>query len=176
MIDRQSAETVPDRLRRVLGEVPPRYLHVDIASQKLFLIDGGRAVKQYRVSTSKFGTGNKEGSFKTPPGVHRVKEKYGRGAPARRVFRDRIDTGEDWPAGAAGEDLILSRIMRLEGCEHGVNRGPGIDSYERYIYIHGTGNEAAVGAPASHGCVCMTNRDVMELFDLVEEGTVVIID
>ena len=80
----------------------------------------------------------------TPPGVHRVCEKIGSGAPAGRIFRDRIDTGEDWPIGKPEENLILSRILRLEGLEQGLNKGKGIDSYERYIYIHGTNNEDRV--------------------------------
>lgn len=163
-------------LKRVLGSIPARYLFVDTSLQTLYSIEKGSVIKEYPVSTSLFGTGNSEGSFKTPKGVHRVKEKYGHGAPAGRVFRDRIDTGEDWPVGATGGTVILSRILRLEGCEDGVNRGPGIDSYERYIYIHGTNNEAAIGAPASHGCVCMKNSDVIELFDDVPEGTIVFID
>jgi lipoprotein-anchoring transpeptidase ErfK/SrfK len=163
-------------LKRVLGSAPDRFLLVDTSLQKLFVADNGAVAKEYPVSTSLFGTGNSEGSFKTPKGVHRVKEKYGHGAPAGRVFRDRLDTGEDWSAGAPGANMILSRILRLEGCEDGVNRGPGIDSYKRYIYIHGTNNEAAIGSPASHGCVCMKNSDVIELFDNVPEGTIVLID
>jgi lipoprotein-anchoring transpeptidase ErfK/SrfK len=112
----------------------------------------------------------------TPPGVHRVKEKYGHGVPVGRVFRDRLDTGDTWTIGEPGDNLILTRILRLEGLEDGINRGPGIDSYERYIYIHGTNNETSIGSPASHGCVCMTNKDVIELFDAVPEGTIVVID
>jgi lipoprotein-anchoring transpeptidase ErfK/SrfK len=163
-------------LKQALGTVPGRFLLVDTSLQKLFVADNGALVKEYPVSTSLFGTGSAEGSFRTPKGVHRVKEKYGHGAPPGRVFRDRIDTGENWPVGAPGGNMILSRILRLEGCEDGVNRGPGIDSYERYIYIHGTNNEAAIGAPASHGCVCMKNSDVIELFDDITEGTIVLID
>ncbi|HUI93696.1 MAG TPA: L,D-transpeptidase [Chitinivibrionales bacterium] len=173
MRDYSSAE---NKIKRALGSVPERFLLVDTSKQRLSVIESGALVKEYPVSTSKFGTGNNEGSFKTPRGVHRVREKYGHGAPAGRVFRDRLDTGEDWPVGAPGGNVILSRILRLEGCEEGVNRGSGIDSYERYIYIHGTNNEAAVGSPASHGCVCMKNSDVIDLFDIVPEGTVVLID
>jgi lipoprotein-anchoring transpeptidase ErfK/SrfK len=173
MTNRLSAET---RLKKALGSVPDRYLHVDSALQRLFVVRGGSVEKEYPVSTSRFGIGNTEGSFKTPPGVHRVAEKYGHDAPSGRVFRDRIDTGEDWPVGAPGENLVLSRILRLEGCEDGVNRGPGIDSFDRYIYIHGTNNEDSVGTPASHGCVCMKNSDVIDLFTIVQEGAIVLID
>jgi lipoprotein-anchoring transpeptidase ErfK/SrfK len=128
------------------------------------------------VSTSKFGSGNKENSLMTPRGLHRIKEKYGHNAPIGRVFRDRIDTGEDWPIGIPGDNLILTRILRLEGLEPGINQGQGIDTFDRYIYIHGTNNESAIGTPASHGCVCMKNADIVELFDMVSEGTLVFID
>ena len=72
--------------------------------------------------------------------------------------------------------MILTRILRLEGLEEGVNRGPGIDSFERYIYIHGTNKERQIGAPMSNGCVCMKNNDVVALFNSVKEGTIVVID
>ncbi len=176
MIDSLRIQKAGARLAQVLGSVPRSFLIVDISQQRLYCIEGGAAVRDYPVSTSRYGTGNQDGSLKTPTGVHRVKEKFGRGAPLGRVFRDRLDTGEDWPVGAHGENLILSRILRLEGCEDGINRGPGIDSYERYIYIHGTNNEETVGTPSSHGCVCMKNSDVAELFEIVPEGAIVLID
>jgi lipoprotein-anchoring transpeptidase ErfK/SrfK len=160
---------------RAIGRVPETYALVDVDRQRLTVIDHEKAVREYPVSTSKFGVGNVEGSFKTPLGVHRIAEKFGRGAPAGRVFRDRIDTGEDWPIGKPGENLILSRILRLEGLEPGLNKGPGIDSFERYIYIHGTNNEPAVGRPMSQGCVCMKNSDVIDLFTIAEEGSLVLI-
>ncbi len=167
------------RIRLVTGSSPDAFLFVDTAQQSLTVVKNGSFVKKYPVSTSRYGVGNRENSFMTPQGVHRITEKYGRGAPAGRIFRDRLDTGENWAIGspgAPGEDLILTRILRLEGLEDGVNRGPGIDSYERYIYIHGTNNESSIGSPGSHGCVCMTSRDVIELFDGVTEGTIVLID
>jgi lipoprotein-anchoring transpeptidase ErfK/SrfK len=165
-----------DRIRMATGLVPEKYLHVDTGEQSLSVVENGSAARKYPVSTSRYGVGNVENSLKTPPGVHRVVEKYGHGAPPGRVFRDRLDTGETWTIGKSGDNLVLTRILRLQGLEDGVNRGPGIDSYDRYIYIHGTNNETAVGSPASHGCVCMTNADVVELFDAVPEGTIVFID
>jgi hypothetical protein len=164
------------RIAAALGTVPDRYLLVDTAAQTLSVMEKNATVKMYPVSTSRYGVGNRESSFMTPPGVHRVGEKFGHAAPAWRIFRDRIDTGEDFRPGDAADCLVLTRILWLEGLEDGVNRGPGIDSHERYIYIHGTSNEEAIGRPASHGCVCMRNSDVIELFDSVEEGTIVLID
>jgi hypothetical protein len=171
--------SVTDNIRRVTGTVPGRFLLVDTALQSLSVVENGAVTRKYSVSTSRYGTGNRENSLMTPRGAHRIAEKYGHGAPIGRIFRDRLDTGDTWKigtAGSPGENLVLTRILRLEGLEDGVNRGPGIDSYERYIYIHGTNNEASIGMPASHGCVCMANNDVVELFDSVSEGTIVVID
>jgi len=171
------------RLRRIHKQVRPLlaepgfvYLVVSIEEQKLFVCTNSAIVARYDASTSRFGNGNRENSLKTPLGIHRIKEKYGANAPAGRIFRDREDTGEDWDHSQTGDNLILSRILRLEGLEEGINKGGGVDSYERYIYIHGTGREDLVGTPLSHGCVCMRNPDVIRLFETVGEGTLVYID
>lgn len=164
------------KLEETLGSAPDHYLLVDTKAQTLSLIEDNVVVRKYPVSTSRFGIGNRENSLMTPPGVHRIREKIGSGAPVGRIFRDRIDTGEDWSAGVKADNLILTRILRLEGLEDGVNRGPGIDTFERYIYIHGTNNEASVGTTSSHGCVSMKNGDIVDLFDTVKEGAIVLID
>ena len=165
-----------DAIEKLLGIVPERYIVVDTATQQLFVVENGDVDKRYHVSTSSKGTGNREGSFQTPQGVHRICEKYGDGAPAGRIFRDRLDTGENWPVGMQGENLVLTRILRLEGLEQGINKGPGVDSYDRYIYIHGTNNEHRIGSPNSQGCICMKNADIIELFNSIEEDTIVFID
>jgi lipoprotein-anchoring transpeptidase ErfK/SrfK len=175
MIDSADINIARNHFRLVCNAEPCRFLYVCISQQRLYVIEDSIATREFPVSTSRFGVGNREDSLMTPSGVHRVKEKYGAGAPLGRVFRDRLDTGEDWPIGTPGENLILTRILRLEGCEIGINKGNGIDSYDRYIYIHGTNNERLIGQPASHGCVCMTNADIVELFDTIPEGTLVYI-
>jgi UDP-N-acetylmuramate--alanine ligase len=162
---------------RALGmPAPDHYVYVNIKRQELRLVRGGRCERAYPISTSAFGEGNRAGSNQTPRGIHRIREKIGAGAPLCRIFRSRQDTGVDWQGTDEPENLILTRILRLEGLEDGVNRGPGIDSYERFIYIHGTNREDRVGTPLSHGCVVMRNADVIDLFDRVEGGTLVIID
>ena len=164
------------KLSKFMTDPQDRFLVVSVEHQTLYVCENGAIVDRYNCSTSRFGTGNRENSLKTPPGIHRINEKYGAGAPPGRVFRDREDTGEDWDHSQTGDNLILTRILRLEGLEQGVNKGPGIDSYERYIYIHGTGREDLIGTPLSHGCVCMRNHDVARLFDEVGEGTLVYIE
>jgi lipoprotein-anchoring transpeptidase ErfK/SrfK len=61
--------------------------------------------------------------------------------------------------------------MWLDGIEPGINKGKGIDSFNRYIYIHGTHEEGLIGLKASHGCIRMFNSDAIELFNVVKKGT-----
>jgi lipoprotein-anchoring transpeptidase ErfK/SrfK len=156
--------------------VPVEYrIEVDISEQVLYLYcryaDSNEEVKTYPVSTSKYGIGNKAHSNKTPLGLHHIKGKIGDGAPSGTIFKGLQNTGRIAKINAPGGDVITTRVMRLQGLERGINLGSGIDSYKRYIYIHGTAEENKIGIPASHGCVRMYNRDVIDLFDRVTEDT-----
>lgn len=153
--------------------VPDHYLQVDTDVQKLTYHSGNKTNSLFAVSTSRFGAGSGEGSFKTPLGLHRIVQKIGKNEPPWTIFKSRKPTGRVWKPGMQEENQILTRILRLEGLEPGINSGPGIDSFKRYIYIHGTNREDKIGTPNSHGCVCMKNDDILTLFDLVEEGTLV---
>lgn len=153
---------------------------VNIGKQQLYCIDHeDHILTEYPVSTSIFGIGNQNGSFKTPLGGHSIAQKIGAGCSLNEVFVGRQPLGvlEDLIAASEKlpDDIITSRILWLEGQEPGLNKGEGIDSYQRYIYIHGTDEEDKIGQPASHGCVRMRNKDVVELFDLVDEGCSVLI-
>ena len=165
-----------ERLKPLLSTPDDLFLFVDTVSQQLLVCRGTAILERLDASTSLRGLGNREGSNKTPTGLHRIKEKIGAGAPAKRIFRDRRDTGVDWHQNLTEDNLILTRILRLEGLESGLNRGPRIDSYERHIYIHGTNREEMIGTPLSHGCVCLRSSDCIKLFDTVSEGTLVYID
>jgi lipoprotein-anchoring transpeptidase ErfK/SrfK len=156
---------------------PGHLVVVLISTQRLRLYRQGDLAAVFPVSTSRYGIGSEEGSRKTPLGVHRIAEKIGAGAPQGTVFRHRRNTGRVAPPEPTrgDEDLITSRILRLQGLEAGINTGRGIDTLVRHIYIHGTHAEAAVGEPASIGCVRLRNRDVIELFDRVAVDTLVLI-
>jgi lipoprotein-anchoring transpeptidase ErfK/SrfK len=143
-------------------------LEVSIATQTLSLWDGPRLVKQWPCSTSKFGVGFAPGSNKTPLGAFRVMEKHGDGMPRRTIFKSRKPVGEWAPGTPTDEDLILSRILWLEGCEE-----RNANTKERYIYIHGTNGEPQIGQRASHGCIRLRNADVEELYNTVGVGTAV---
>jgi lipoprotein-anchoring transpeptidase ErfK/SrfK len=147
-----------------------RNIHISIRDQQLTLKEGDMPVRTYPVSTSRFGIGTEEGSLKTPTGRFRVAEKIGVGVPRDTVFRARVPLGPADPLPPT-EDFVMSRILWLDGLdEHNAN------TRSRFIYIHGTKHEDKIGTPASHGCVRMRNADVIDLFDLVEEDTPVIIE
>jgi UDP-N-acetylmuramate--alanine ligase len=152
---------------------PRRWLLVDAAQQRVFLMHGAEPVGEWPVSTASAGIGGADGSLRTPPGWHRVHARIGAGVEAGTVFESRMPTGVIWRGEPREEDLILTRVLTLEGLENGVNRGPGHDSLERYIYLHGTNHETALGRPDSHGCVRLSNRGIVEVFDQVAEGDLV---
>ena len=153
-------------------------LIVSITEQALYVIENEKILCRYAVSTSKYGTGNRLGSYQTPLGVHTIAEKIGEGQPANMIFQSRQPTGNlasiNNPENI-DKDLITSRILWLTGCESGVNQGGEVDSYQRYIYIHGTANEKMIGTPASIGCIRMQNNDVISLFRQIAKDTPVII-
>jgi len=151
------------------------HIIVKVNQQKLYCCDDQEKVLlEFPVSTSSLGIGNQNGSFKTPLGEHSIAQKIGADCAINEVFVGRVPQGvlevlqaENKPL---PEDIITSRILWLQGMEPGVNIGEGIDSYQRYIYIHGTAEEEKIGTPASHGCVRMRNQDVIDLFNRVDEG------
>ena len=141
-------------------------LEISIGTQTLGLWDGTRLVRQWPCSTSKFGIGFREGSNQTPLGAFRVAEKHGGGMSLRTIFKARVPVGEWVPGDPSTEDLIVSRILWLEGAEQ-----RNANTKDRYIYIHGTNEEQRVGQTGSHGCVRLRNADVAELFDAAPVGT-----
>jgi lipoprotein-anchoring transpeptidase ErfK/SrfK len=149
---------------------PGRKIHVSITRQTLELFDGGELLRSYTVSTSKFGEGTEPGSYKTPLGRFRIVQKIGDGAALGEIFKSRIATGvigrEDQE-----DDFVETRVLWLDGLDE-ENR----NTARRFIYIHGTNHESEIGEKASHGCVRMRNAEVAELYDLVGEGTAVLIE
>jgi hypothetical protein len=125
----------------------------------------------YPVSTASLGIGNMRNSFQTPLGKHRIFSKIGHGMPTLTAFSARepitvYDPETDDPE----RDWILSRILWLEGMQTGINKRGKVDTKSRYIYIHGTHEEDKIGQSASHGCIRMLNRDILEVFDYAYEG------
>jgi lipoprotein-anchoring transpeptidase ErfK/SrfK len=145
-------------------------IHISISDQRLTLMEDETPIRSYPVSTSRFGIGTEEGSMKTPSGRFRVAEKIGGGLPGDAVFQSRVPLKPEDPLPPT-DDLVMSRILWLDGLdEHNAN------THDRFIYIHGTKHEDKIGRPDSHGCIRMRNIDVVDLFDLVDEGADVTIE
>ena len=150
-------------------------IRIEIASQTLSLLDhGDEILKEYPISSSRYGPGEKNGSFRTPRGLHRIRAKIGENMPDNTVFVKRRPTGEIYSEALSEQfperDWILTRILWLSGLEPGFNRHGEVDTMRRYIYIHGSPDSALMGKPGSHGCIRMHNHDIVDLFDRVEVG------
>ena len=150
-------------------------IYVDISSQTLSYIVKGTVSKKYNISSSYYGTGSEANSLKTPLGKHEIYKKIGNELPINAILKGRVWNGAiaDIIEGPIDTDYdhVTSRILWLDGLEEGKNRGNGVDSRNRYIYIHGTAEEGLIGKPASDGCIRMYNNEVIELFELVSEKT-----
>jgi hypothetical protein len=140
-------------------------VRISVPEQKMLLFDKGVEIARYDVSTSKFGIGDRPGSFATPLGTMEIAEKIGGGQPSGMKFHGRRPTGEIVPANAPGRDPIVSRILWLRGLQFQNAR-----AFSRAIYIHGTAEESKIGTPASYGCIRMRSRDVIQLYDLIGLG------
>ncbi|MGR8979188.1 MAG: L,D-transpeptidase family protein [Gammaproteobacteria bacterium] len=150
------------------------YLDISIRFQTLSIVDLGKPVKTYSVSTARKGAGELRGSECTPRGWHAIRAKIGKGQSVNTVFIGRRPTGEIYNSDLAREypnrDWILTRILWLGGLEPGKNRYGKVDTAWRYIYIHGCPDEFMLGKPESHGCIRMNNDDLVDLFDRVTAG------
>ena len=153
-----------------------QFLWIRVARQELWQCEfrtktTANVLQKLSASTSRFGIGQIEGSNKTPLGLHRVAQKFGDALPAGAVFKARVYQGYEW--NGKPEDTITSRILWLDGLELAFNRGGKVDSFKRYIYVHGTGDQSTLGKPASCGCAHLADIDLLPLFDEVPVGTLV---
>tara|TARA_B000000557_G_scaffold226061_1_gene196331 strand:- start:788 stop:1384 length:597 start_codon:yes stop_codon:yes gene_type:complete len=189
-LDFEIARSLPVQLKsNMLSELQERYTHkarslnikpsarrlfVSIESQTCWLdSDDDPLTRTFRVSTGTRPPSNQEGSNGTPTGLHRIQEKIGGGSRVGTVFKGRVSIGkqyEELDHKDREPNLITTRILWLSGLEPGHNQGPGHDSYERYIYFHGTNHEDKIGEPSSGGCIQLLNTEIIELFDLTTLG------
>ena len=150
-------------------------IEISISQQKLYLKSADTVLREYPVSTARNGAGEEQDSECTPRGMHEIAEKIGAGSPPGTVFVGRESTGETYHPELRTQypdrDWILTRILWLRGLETGKNAGDPRDSYNRYIYIHGSPDDVTMGSPGSRGCIRMRNADVIELFERVDTGT-----
>ena len=147
-------------------------LLISIKSQKLYHLNNYKVIEEYAISTSKFGLGSIPKSFKTPLGLFSIASKHGDGEKIGTVFYNAEPSSELTKIYTDKtdnqEDKITTRVIKLDGLEPGKNKGPGVDTYSRKIYIHGTDEEGLIGTPASHGCIRMKNKDITLLFEKID--------
>jgi lipoprotein-anchoring transpeptidase ErfK/SrfK len=150
-------------------------IEIDISNQRLYVIQNSAQTHSFAISSSKYGEGSTANSFKTPLGKHSVRTMIGENALKNTIFISRINTKRQADIiesfNDSSDDYVTSRIIWLTGEEPGFNSGDGIDSYNRYIYIHGTHEEGLIGTKASHGCIRMFNDDVIKLYSMIKKGT-----
>lgn len=145
------------------------------SEQRIYLLEAGQHF-DWPVSTAAAGFGNRQDSGQTPTGLHRIAECIGEDAPCGMAFKGRIATGEIVPdTSQPGGDFITTRILWLEGLEKGINQGAGVDSHDRYIYIHGTPYTSLLGQAVSAGCIRMDNQHILTLLKRIQVGTLVLI-
>jgi HAD superfamily phosphoserine phosphatase-like hydrolase len=142
----------------------PIRIEVSIDDQRLDVLDDHGLIKSFPVSTATKGVGFREGSYRTPLGRFRIAEKIGGEQPLNTIFKQRMPVGIWQPDDVSQDDLVLSRILRMEGLDE-----ENKNTMERFVYIHGTNHEELIGQPASWGCVRLTNADMVELYDMVAE-------
>lgn len=157
-------------------DIPPKAVvrdgvAVTLSDQKLTVFKEGKKVKDYSISSSKFGIGNTNGSNRTPLGIHAISQKNGEGQPQGMVFKACKPTGEVVDVDAEGRDPVVTRVIQLAGLES-ENRS----THRRRIYIHGTPEERYIGQPASYGCIRMKSDDIVDLFGRVHRGMPVAIE
>jgi hypothetical protein len=163
---------------------PTRFvLAVSVAAQRMTLFERRPARahaayfpdyefrRRYVISTSRFGAGQYVNSNQTPLGLHRVARKVGGGHPIGTVFKSRRPVGLTWQG--LPEGGIAHRILWLEGLEPGFNHGGQVDTFARYIYLHGYGDELTLGRPQSRGCVHLAAADLLPLYERLPIGTLV---
>ena len=163
--------------KKVNGVFTQWLILVNIYRQKLYLLNKGRVDSCYLISTAKNGVGQEEGSGKTPLGLHFVQSKIGEGYEPFSVFKSRQATGDIAPVAIEG-DAIVGRILWLKGLQPRFNlgenfKGKVVDTFQRYIYIHGTNDVARIGQPVSSGCIRMNPHDMIDIFNKITEGTFV---
>lgn len=178
-LDQKQIVAVADKIEKLTKQVNTTFIYINTQQQQLYFIADLTVSINYSISTSKFGLGCTVDSLQTPVGLHSIAEKIGADAAINTVFVARQASGEiaqiNSPV-SQSQDEITSRILWLQGEEQHINKGGEVDSYQRYIYIHGTSDEAAIGKPASIGCIRMLNKDVIDLFSKVAIGCYVYIE
>ena len=154
---RRMVETAPDYVDSLLNSCYPRFLVADKSKMRVFVFDScGVELASFGMACGK-GAGNKhtKGDSRTPEGFFRVEGVYN---STEWLFTD--DNGVTSPVkGQFGPKFIRIKTSP--------RRWP--------IGIHGTCAPWSIGGRRSHGCMRLTNENILKLVEMVDSGMPVII-
>lgn len=170
---------VRERCAALGMELTNQHAFASLREQKYYFFTGSTLETVYTISSSRRPPSCVENSLGTPTGLHRIAERIGDSAPLGTVFRGRQSLGQrywEMPEAEQQKNLITTRILWLDGQEPGHNSGAGIDTHSRYVYLHGTNQEDRLGSPNSHGCLLFSNKDIIDLFNRTQSGTLLLIE
>lgn len=143
--------------QKLLNSKYQRFIVVDKYSMRVMLFDRmGRLERAYKMACARnYGTKHEKGDERTPEGFFSVENIYD---STDWLFVDDDGKKSDIK-GQFGPRFIRLRI-------------PGTSQ----IGIHGTCSPRSIGWRCSHGCIRITNEQIMELVELVEPGMPVIVN
>ena len=90
-----------------------KYLLVSPNDQKLIYVDNNIIKSSYSISTSKFGLGNVNDSFKTPIGLHIIAEKIGDEMPIFTIFKGRKPLENNMTLIDFNKDKKLQKLFQV---------------------------------------------------------------
>lgn len=156
ILPRMARENLP-YTNKLLNSTYSRFLVVDKGKMKVQVYDCyGRKEIEYGIACAKnFGTKHEKGDSRTPEGFFSVEGIYD---STDWLFTD--DNGVTSPKkGQFGPRFIRLRIPTTS-----------------QIGIHGTCAPWSIGSRASHGCIRVTNENILKLVEIVEVGMPVIVN
>ncbi|MDE5093292.1 MAG: L,D-transpeptidase [Trichodesmium sp. St11_bin5] len=124
-------------------------LVIKLSDRRVYVYKNDQLKTSYPIAIGKEG-------WETPTGTHKVIQKIPNPSWTHPFTGEIIPPGPENPLGERWIGFWTD----------GTN----------YIGFHGTPNEETVGQAASHGCVRMFNQDVLDLFEKVTIGTIVVVE
>lgn len=148
--------------------IPERFVHVSKAQRRLTVYDGNEAIKVFPVVLGKDPVGAKlhQGDHRTPEGEYVISSKYYHAGWTRFMLLD-YPNDHNWE--------IYSWAQRYDVLPRHRGRVPGIGGA---VGIHGTydDNVNRLGKDWTEGCISLETLHIIQLYDLVDVGTRVVID
>ena len=166
-------QLISEQLVKLWGDDAKNYVLIDASPlvQRLWVInEQHKPIAAFPISSGSKGNGQAKGSEKTPLGAFKIHELIGEGLPLNQVFENGVPVPKP-----TRPDVMMTRLVALDGLEQGYNHGGDVDALARGIFIHATNETTKIGKPASHGCIRMTPTNMLTLFGLLYPNMLVII-